>query len=235
MNQTMGLRMKIRTLNIAAAVLGTAVLLICSGGCALTPWGVIQKNTENSRRLRVGMTKAEVLEIMGEPIRDEKFCEPDMWFYYREMVWGDGLLTEDECLPLIFEDGKLIGWGNNFRLDHRLTRRKETPGNASEPESEKKPEAKPEAKPAAGTKTGTKPEAKPAAETKTETKPEPKPAAGTKTETKPETKPAVGTKTETKPEPKPAAGTKTETKPEPKPAAGTKTGTKTETKPEPKP
>ena len=179
MNQTMGLRMKIRTLNIAAAVLGTAVLLICSGGCALTPWGVIQKNTENSRRLRVGMTKAEVLEIMGEPIRDEKFCEPDMWFYYREMVWGDGLLTEDECLPLIFEDGKLIGWGNNFRLDHRLKRRKENPGNASEPESETKPEMKPETKPAVGTKT--------------ETKPEPKPAAGTKT----------GTKTETKPEPKP--------------------------------
>ena len=195
--------MKIRTLNIAAAVLGTAVLLICSGGCALTPWGVIQKNTENSRRLRVGMTKAEVLEIMGEPIRDEKFCEPDMWFYYREMVWGDGLLTEDECLPLIFEDGKLIGWGNNFRLDHRLKRRKENPGNSSEPESEKKPETKPEPKPAAGTKTGTKPEAKPAAGTKTGTKPEAKPAAGTKTETKPEPKPAAGTKTGTKPEPKP--------------------------------
>ena len=169
--------MKTGIINAATAVLGAAVLLGGIGGCTLTPWGEIQKNTENSRNLRVGMTKAEVLAIMGEPIRNEKFCEPDMWFYYREMVWGDGLLTEDECLPLIFEDGKLIGWGNNFRLDHRLKRRKENPGNASEPESGTKTETKPETKPAAEAKTETKPETKPATETKTETKPDPKPAA----------------------------------------------------------
>ena len=124
--------MNTKTFGVIAVVLGAAVLLACSGGCAWTPWGVVKKNTENSRNLRVGMTKAEVLEIMGEPIRDEKFCEPDMWFYYREMVWGDGLVTEDECLPLIFENGKLIGWGNNFRLDYRLKRRKEKPGRDPE-------------------------------------------------------------------------------------------------------
>ncbi len=126
--------MKRRFSAIVAVLLGATMLLLVSGGCACTPWGVIRRNVENSRKLRVGMTKAQVLEIMGEPIRDEKFCEPDIWYYYNDMVWGDGLVTEDECLPLIFENGKLIGWGNDFRIDHRLKRKNAPPIHNTKPE-----------------------------------------------------------------------------------------------------
>ena len=115
------------TLRLFTVFAAALLLAACSGGCS-TPWGTARKNVENSRNLRVGMTKNEVLEIMGEPIRDEKFCEPDLWFYYIEMVWGDGLTTPEECMPLVFEDGKLIGWGNDFYLDHQIKRRKEDPG-----------------------------------------------------------------------------------------------------------
>ena len=111
-------------------------LAACVGGCS-TPWGTAKRNVENSRNLRVGMTKNEVLEVMGEPIRDEKFSTPDLWFYYIEMVWGDGLVTEDECLPLIFENGKLIGWGNDFRIDHRLRRKNAPPIGNPEPEKKR--------------------------------------------------------------------------------------------------
>ena len=107
-------------------VFATALFLAAAAGC--TPWGIAKQNIENSRNLRVGMTKNEVLEIMGEPIRDEKFCEPDLWFYYIEMVWGDGLITPEECMPLVFKDGKLIGWGNDFYLDYQIKRRLEDPG-----------------------------------------------------------------------------------------------------------
>lgn len=124
---------------IIAAVLSGAVLLLAAGsGCSLLPWWTIRKNIENSRNLRVGMTKEEVKAIMGEPIRDEKFCEPDIWFYYNEMVWGDGLTTEDECLPLIFENGRLIGWGNDFRIDYRLKRKNDKP-TLNPDQEEKKP------------------------------------------------------------------------------------------------
>ena len=116
----------LRLFTVFAAALFLAAY---SAGCS-TPWGKAKQNVENSRNLRVGMTKNEVLEVMGEPIRDEKFCEPDLWFYYIEMVWGDGLVTPEECLPLVFEDGKLIGWGNDFYLDHQIKRRKEDPGAA---------------------------------------------------------------------------------------------------------
>ena len=64
--------------------------------------------------------KAEVLEVMGEPLSDESFCRPDLWFYYHKTVWADGLVTEDECMPLVFQDGKLIGWGNEYYTRCRL-------------------------------------------------------------------------------------------------------------------
>ena len=127
--------MKTRFFRIGALLAGVLCLMLSSGGCAHTPWGVIKRNNENSRKLRIGMTKAEVLKIMGEPIRNEKFFHPDVWYYYIDMVWGDGLLTEDECLPLVFENGKLIGWGNNFLIDHRLKLKSAPPVHNPGPES----------------------------------------------------------------------------------------------------
>ena len=122
------------------AVFAAALILAAGAGGCSTPWETAKKNVENSRNLRVGMTKNEVLEVMGEPIRDEKFCDPNLWFYYVEMVWGDGLVTPEECLPLVFEDGKLIGWGNDFYLDHQIRRRTEDPAaGLARTEAAKKP------------------------------------------------------------------------------------------------
>ena len=55
----------------AAAALALAALI--GGGCG---WQEASTNLENSRSLRVGMTKEEVLEVMGEPIRNEEYCTP---------------------------------------------------------------------------------------------------------------------------------------------------------------
>ena len=53
-----------------------------AGGCSLNPYHVSKVNVENSKKLRVGMTKSEVLAIMGEPEKNETFNRPDIWFYY---------------------------------------------------------------------------------------------------------------------------------------------------------
>lgn len=71
-------------------------------------------NVEHAKDLRVGMTKTQVLKVMGEPVRDQKYNTPDLWYYYVNTEWHDFLTTEDECIPLVFENGKLIGWGNEF-------------------------------------------------------------------------------------------------------------------------
>lgn len=108
------------------------LLLVCCAllfaGCeSLNPYKVAQKNVENSKRLRIGMTKAQVLGIMGEPLKDESFNRPDIWFYYFEPNWLDGMITEDECFPLVFQSGKLAGWGNSFYTRYRLERRDQFP------------------------------------------------------------------------------------------------------------
>ena len=95
-------------------VLLAAAALLAAAGCSLNPWYSANRNIDNSKRLRVGMTKNEVLEVMGSPLADETFCKPDCWYYYIEPVWVDGLTTEEECMPLVFENGLLIGWATIF-------------------------------------------------------------------------------------------------------------------------
>lgn len=105
------------------ALLLAAAILLAPAGCALNPWYTASRNIDNSKRLRVGMTKSEVLDVMGEPLTDEIFCKPDCWYYYIEPVWVDGLTTEEECMPLVFEEGKLVGWGRGFFVRYRLERK----------------------------------------------------------------------------------------------------------------
>ena len=73
------------------------------------------QNRDHALKLRVGMTKEETLAIMGEPIRGKQYCQPDIWFYYIETQWWwDFQSTRDECLPIVFKDGKIAGWGVEY-------------------------------------------------------------------------------------------------------------------------
>ena len=96
-----------KKLGLMLTVAGTGILL---SGC-----GYFSQfdNFENSAKLRVGMTKEQVKNIMGEPV-DEVFCKPDLWYYYINTQWHDGLTTRDECMPVVFKDGKVAGWGNEY-------------------------------------------------------------------------------------------------------------------------
>ena len=98
-------------------ILAGLLLSIAAGGCA---WKQAEENLQKSTALRAGMTKDDVLRIMGEPERNEIYSTPDVWFYYVRPVWIDGLATEDECMPLVFRDGKLVGWGDEYYARMKL-------------------------------------------------------------------------------------------------------------------
>ena len=110
-----------------------AFLLVC--GCTAA------RNIENSKKLRVGMTKSQVLNIMGRPVENELYSKPDVWFYHVETVWADGLDTRDECMPLVFENGKLAGWGNMYYTRTRLENKNRVP-NIEFPDKKQNKEGK---------------------------------------------------------------------------------------------
>lgn len=99
------------------AVIAMLAILTIFCGCQFNE---INRNIENSKQLRVGMTKEQVLAVMGEPLTEEKFTTANLWFYYTSTKWHDGLVSEDECTPLVFQDGILTGWGNEYYNQRRL-------------------------------------------------------------------------------------------------------------------
>ena len=119
----------------AAAVMAAVLLAGCESAKEFNPYKVAEKNINNAKNLRVGMTKAEALAVMGEPLSGESFNQPDLWFYYFDVDWLDGLITEDECFPLVFRDGKLIGWGNHFYTRWRLENKDRIPNVELPPEA----------------------------------------------------------------------------------------------------
>lgn len=74
-------------------------------------WSEMSRNNKNLSKLNTGMTKDQVLAVMGEPLKHEVFNTDNVWYYYTETKWSDGMITRDECTPVFFKDEKLAGWG----------------------------------------------------------------------------------------------------------------------------
>lgn len=96
-------------------------------GCASSIEQMRTKNRENLLRLSLGMSKFDVLQIMGtetfkginNPYRVETPKGEDgelyeVLFYNTETKNKDGVIAENELIPIVFEDNKLIGWGWAF-------------------------------------------------------------------------------------------------------------------------
>lgn len=75
-------------------------------------------NRENLEKLKAGMSRGEVISVMGEPVKDEVYCKPNVLFYYTDSKWSDGNVTSDECTPIVFEKDKVIGIGADFYKDY---------------------------------------------------------------------------------------------------------------------
>ena len=96
-----------------------AVLTVCAftllyllSGCVSAE---AERNLANFAKLRKGMDKKQVLAIMGEPVKGEAYCSDDVWYYFTNSRWMDGLITRDECTPVAFDYfGKVIGWGPDY-------------------------------------------------------------------------------------------------------------------------
>ncbi|OGV31020.1 MAG: hypothetical protein A2020_00090 [Lentisphaerae bacterium GWF2_45_14] len=99
-------------LKIIFAVLLTVIV----SSCEYCNWAYFEGEDTRAKlsNVRIGMTKQEVLDLMGEPLKNEKFNKPDIWFYYTNVRWGDSLTVREESTPVVFSEGRVVGWGNDY-------------------------------------------------------------------------------------------------------------------------
>lgn len=112
-------------------------LAVLAAGCAtFTAAKFTSQNRENLSRLYVGMPRATALKVMGQkpvslccskkpkkeimvanPYRTETIQVADRNFevvYYAVNITDDCMVDEASLMPLVFENKKLAGWGQNY-------------------------------------------------------------------------------------------------------------------------
>ena len=90
------------------------IFIICLFGFLITGCGVwkVNRNIKNLNELRFGMTKKEVVTLMGTPSQSVGFegsgGKAIEILFYSISLRGDNA-------PLVLEDGILLGWGDDYR------------------------------------------------------------------------------------------------------------------------
>jgi len=88
----------------------TITIIVSCASCSS-----ISANRKNLLKVEVGMTKQQVLDTMGEPLKFETYHEPNIWFYNTKAKWMDTVITRDECTPIVFDSMDMVsGWGYDF-------------------------------------------------------------------------------------------------------------------------
>ena len=103
-----------------------SLIFLFTIGCAGNPirrGGEAARNRSNLAKLNLGMTKDEVVNLMGRPSKTEAYeiqgRNLEFWHYRTEYDWLLGTL---EDTALAFEDGVLKGWGLGNYYDQTLVK-----------------------------------------------------------------------------------------------------------------
>ena len=72
-------------------------------------------------KLKLGVSKDEILALLGSPDITEAKKVRDgsvqVMFYRTQHMKSDGITTQNECTPLLFEDDVLVAWGDGVYLN----------------------------------------------------------------------------------------------------------------------
>lgn len=117
-----------------------SILFVLIAGCTSSLDRVRTANRRNLQKLSVGMAKEQALAIMGNESGGGRFGEPtvnspykseilpgkdktfEVLYYYTDIestvyTANPATIMDSELTPLIFDNGKLIGWGADFLED----------------------------------------------------------------------------------------------------------------------
>lgn len=114
-------------------VIFTLICVAFISACAGSPVQTRQEAEINRKamfNLNIGMTKDNVLNIMGQPRKSEVYSKNgksiEFWLYMTEGVTTDDRrLRDSNFTPIAFENGRVTGWGRNFydetiKYEHKI-------------------------------------------------------------------------------------------------------------------
>lgn len=130
--------LRLPALCAALSLFPACILHLGADGAQVDSWsddgGIARARSDNRQRLQrveVGMSKADLVDVMGEdavwagdetgwidnPFRTESFPDEtgrrvEVMFYYTHRVERDGVVSDDELTPVVLRDGKVEGWGH---------------------------------------------------------------------------------------------------------------------------
>lgn len=106
-------------------VINLLVLVVFLNGCVSSstmPWG-IERTRKNLMKLELGMSKQEVIDIMGSPYNREAYVTPDgqslEFLIYLTKYTYSGSIPDTDTTPICFLNGKVTGWGRNFYISEK--------------------------------------------------------------------------------------------------------------------
>ena len=118
-------------------ILHLFILLFVICGCASVE-SVTAPTRQRLLKLSIGMDKGDALKLMGtrtmkvktdilhsvvinNPYRSEILQGKDktleVYYYVTDDKYDDNIIRDNDLTPLVFGDGKLMGWGQNFVKD----------------------------------------------------------------------------------------------------------------------
>ncbi|MFH1441154.1 MAG: DUF3192 domain-containing protein [Candidatus Omnitrophota bacterium] len=106
------------------------MFMLISGCAGLSMYEAVSPNKSNLAKLRVDMPEDEAMKIMGDkPISSSSMSIDNPYrvesmeaatgsykivYYVTQVVLDDDTISDEELTPIVFKDGKLVGWGWNF-------------------------------------------------------------------------------------------------------------------------
>lgn len=95
-----------------------------SGWDSSESWEKVQENNRNNLiKLSLGMSKDQVMTLMGTADLSEAYIQQSaqqgeankevlVLFYRTQHTHSDGKTTKDECTPIVLSNNALVGWGD---------------------------------------------------------------------------------------------------------------------------
>jgi hypothetical protein len=106
-----------RTSQLLLTAVGLAQL-VSVVACSRSPWQ-IDRRRARLEHLELGMSKNDVLAVMGKAHKKEAFYDKDgtpteVLVYETEYTDSGGFALEKAFTPVVLRSGKVIGWGANM-------------------------------------------------------------------------------------------------------------------------